>query len=64
MYEGDKALTINEVVMGEEKIRELYASGELTWGDLLVITGLHASELFDLLYDLINPPAKNSPKGF
>lgn len=41
--------------MSEEKIRELYASGKCTWGDLLEITGLHTSELYGILWDLINP---------
>jgi len=39
--------------MSEEKMRDLFASGELTWSDLLEITGLHASELYAILHDLI-----------
>ena len=39
--------------MTAEKIRQKFESGELTWGDLLEITGLHASELYDILHDLI-----------
>lgn len=45
--------------MTKEKIRELYISGKLTWGDLLEITGLHTTELYDVLWDLINPKFKN-----
>lgn len=41
--------------MTEQSMREAYSSGNLTWGDLLEITGLHSSVLFDILYDLINP---------
>lgn len=40
--------------MTEETMREKYSTGELTWGDLLEITGLHASELYEILWDLIN----------
>lgn len=39
--------------MTYDDIRSKYASGELTWGDLLVVTGLPAYELFDILYDLL-----------
>ena len=42
-------------LLTENDIREAYSSGRLTWGDLLEITGLHSSTLFDILYDLINP---------
>jgi hypothetical protein len=41
-------------ILNENDIRQAYNNGELTWGDLLEITGLHSSELFDILYDLIN----------
>lgn len=44
--------------MSEEKMRNMFKSGELTWADLLEITGLHASDLYEILYDLINPKAK------
>ena len=39
--------------MSESDIRALYECGTLTWGDLLEITGLHASQLYEILYDLI-----------
>ena len=39
--------------MSESDIRKLYQSGELTWTDLLEITGLHSSQLYEILYDLI-----------
>lgn len=39
--------------MSEKTIRDLFASGKLTWGDLLEVTGLHASELYEILHDLI-----------
>ncbi len=50
-----KVCNINMNTMTENNIREAYSSGELTWGDLLEITGLHSSTLFEMLYDLINP---------
>lgn len=46
-------------ILNENDIRQAYDSGELTWGNLLEITGLHASELFEILYDLINPKHSN-----
>lgn len=39
--------------MSETEIRTKFSNGELTWADLLEITGLHSSLLFDILYDLI-----------
>ena len=36
------------------KIRENYSTGNLTWGDLLEITGLAPHELFSILEDLID----------
>lgn len=39
--------------MTYEKIRKTYEAGELTWADLLEITGLPPCELFDILSDLI-----------
>jgi len=39
--------------MTENEIRIKFDSGELTWADLLEITGLQASDLFDILYDLL-----------
>jgi hypothetical protein len=46
-------------LFNENDIRHAYNSGELTWGELLEITGLHSSVLFDILYDLINPKHSN-----
>ena len=46
----------------EDEIRDAYRNGELTWGDLLEITGLHSSTLFNILYDLINPKRSNFDK--
>lgn len=46
--------------MTEEQIRNAYSSGKLTWSDLLEITGLHASDLYEVLYDLIkSEPERN-----
>jgi hypothetical protein len=42
-------------ILNDNDIKQAYNSGELTWSDLLEITGLHASELFEILCDLINP---------
>jgi len=42
--------------MNTEQIRQAFSAGTLTWGDLLEITGLHASTLHDILYDLIDIP--------
>jgi len=39
--------------MSEQKIREKFESGELTWADLLEITGLPAHILYSILVDLI-----------
>jgi len=39
--------------MSEQKIRELFESGELTWADLLEITGIQAHVLYSILDDLI-----------
>jgi len=36
------------------QIRENYSAGNLTWGDLLEITGLAAHDLFSILEDLID----------
>lgn len=37
--------------MTQQKIIETYESGELTWGDLLEITGLPAHVLYSILFD-------------
>jgi hypothetical protein len=42
-------------ILNDNDIKQAYNSGELTWSDLLEITGLHAFELFEILCDLINP---------
>lgn len=42
-------------IITEQDMREAYSSGQLTWADLLEITGLHSSALFEILYDLMNP---------
>jgi hypothetical protein len=47
-------------ILNENDIRQAYDSGKLTWNDLLEITGLHSSVLFEILYDLINPKRSNS----
>lgn len=39
--------------MSEADIRALFECGSLTWGDLLEITGLHSSQLYEILHDLI-----------
>ena len=39
--------------MTQQKIRSSFESGELTWGDLLEITGLPAHVLYAILNDLI-----------
>jgi len=39
--------------MSEQKMRDLFESGELTWADLLEITGLPAHVLYSILDDLI-----------
>jgi hypothetical protein len=41
-------------ILTKDDIRQAYSNGKLTWGDLLEITGLHSSVLFEILYDLIN----------
>ena len=40
--------------MTYDEIRQNFSSGKLTWGDLLVVTGLPANKLFEILYDLMN----------
>lgn len=37
--------------MNSNQIREKYESGELTWTDLLEITGLYAHVLYSILFD-------------
>lgn len=37
--------------MTQQKIIETYESGELTWGDLLEITGLPAHVLYSILFN-------------
>jgi hypothetical protein len=39
--------------MSYQKMRDLFESGELTWADLLEITGLPAHVLYSILDDLI-----------
>lgn len=38
--------------MTENEMRSKFHNGELTWADLLEITGLPASDLYEILYDL------------
>jgi hypothetical protein len=39
--------------MTEQQMRDKFENGELTWSDLLEITGLPAYILYDILDDLI-----------
>ena len=39
--------------MNEQTMRDKFESNELTWADLLEITGLPAHVLYDFLQDLI-----------
>ena len=39
--------------MNEQTMRDKFESNELTWADLLEITGLPAYVLYDILADLI-----------
>jgi hypothetical protein len=39
--------------MNEQTMRDKFQSNELTWADLLEITGLPAHVLYDILQDLI-----------
>jgi hypothetical protein len=39
--------------MTEQQMRDKFQNGELTWADLLEITGLPAYILYDILDDLI-----------
>ena len=39
--------------MNVQTMRDKFESGELTWADLLEITGLPAHILYDILQDLI-----------
>ena len=39
--------------MSDQKMRDMFESGELTWADLLEITGLPAHVLYSILDDLI-----------
>jgi hypothetical protein len=39
--------------MSYQKMRDMFESGELTWADLLEITGLPAHVLYSILDDLI-----------
>jgi hypothetical protein len=40
--------------MTNEQIRENFIEGRLTWADLLVITGLQANVLYEILEDLFD----------
>jgi hypothetical protein len=46
-------LKIKGFEMSEQKMRDMFESGELTWADLLEITGLPAHVLYSILDDLI-----------
>jgi hypothetical protein len=37
--------------MNTNEMRERYESGELSWADLLVITGLPAATIYKILFD-------------
>jgi len=37
--------------MNNHEIRENFITGKLTWADLLVITGLQANQLYEILSD-------------
>lgn len=39
--------------MSYQEIREKFDFGELTWADLLEITGLNAHTLYEILNDLL-----------
>lgn len=38
--------------MSANEMQERYESGELTWADLLVITGLPAATLYEILFGM------------
>ncbi len=40
--------------MTNEQIRKNFIEGKLTWADLLVITGLQANQLYEILSDLFD----------
>jgi hypothetical protein len=40
--------------MTNQQIRENFIEGKLTWADLLVITGLQANQLYEILSDLFD----------
>ena len=44
---------LESVTMNEQTMRDKFESNELTWADLLEITGLPAHVLYDILQDLI-----------
>jgi len=46
-YTGDQTMT-------NQQIRENFIEGKLTWADLLVITGLQANQLYEILSDLFD----------
>jgi len=39
--------------MNEQMMRDKFSAGEVTWADLLEITGLPAADLYEMLYDLL-----------
>ena len=45
--------TSEQFALNEQTMRDKFESNELTWADLLEITGLPAHVLYDILQDLI-----------
>jgi len=42
------------IIMTTEQIRKNFIEEKLTWADLLVITGLQAYQLYEILCDLLD----------
>lgn len=45
---------LGDQTMTNQQIRENFIEGKLTWADLLVITGLQANQLYEILSDLFD----------
>lgn len=50
----DLFATTGDQTMTNEQIRKNFIEGKLTWADLLVITGLQANQLYEILSDLFD----------
>jgi hypothetical protein len=51
---------MDKTFLTDESIRSAFDSGEITWADVIEVTGMTHEQAFNLLHDLINKPTNKT----